>query len=116
MAQPPAEREPPDPRFLLANERTMLAWLRTALAFVATGLGLVALGHVGLNSDWLLLAAAASCLVGIVTAGWAHRHWRQVDAAIRDETALPVASIGPVLVVGVVLLALTGIIVVASRL
>jgi putative membrane protein len=38
----PAESEP-DPRFILANERTFLAWSRTALALVAAGLAIVQL-------------------------------------------------------------------------
>jgi putative membrane protein len=37
----PVETEP-DPRFLLANERTFLAWIRTALALIAGGLALAA--------------------------------------------------------------------------
>jgi putative membrane protein len=39
MAEPDPE---PDPRFLLANERTFLAWIRTALALIAGGLALAA--------------------------------------------------------------------------
>jgi putative membrane protein len=40
---PDADSDPePDPRFLLANERTFLAWIRTALALIAGGLALAA--------------------------------------------------------------------------
>jgi uncharacterized membrane protein YidH (DUF202 family) len=34
----------PDPRFTLANERTLLAWIRTALALIAGGVALELLG------------------------------------------------------------------------
>jgi putative membrane protein len=101
---------PPDSRFLLANERTMLAWLRTALAFVATGLALVALRHVGVDQDWLLVGAVVSSVVGIGTALWAYWHWRSVDRAIRSGTPLPPPTIGPLLVVGIVVIAVTGIV------
>jgi putative membrane protein len=114
MATPP---EPPtDPRFLLANERTLLAWLRTALAFVATGLALVALRHVGVHQDWLLVAAVVSSVVGIATALWAYWHWRALDRAIRSAAPLPPPSIGPLLVVGIVVIAVIGIVAVVVRL
>ena len=106
----------PDPRFLLANERTMLAWLRTALAFVATGLALVALRHVGVDQDWLLVGAVVSSLVGIATALWAYWHWRDIDRAIRSGVPLPPPKIGPLLVVGIVVIAVTGIVAVVVRL
>ncbi|MGH3472749.1 MAG: YidH family protein, partial [Nocardioidaceae bacterium] len=80
-APPP---EPPvDARFVLANERTLLAWLRTSLAFVAIGVALVALRHLGSHDQWPLLAAAASCVVGMVAAVWSYGHWRAVDAALK---------------------------------
>ena len=113
---PPAPPEPPDARFLLANERTMLAWLRTALAFVATGLALVALRHVGVNQSWLLVGAVVSSLVGIGTALWAYGHWQAVDQAIRSSRPLPPPRIGPLLVVGIVVIAVTGIVAVVVRL
>jgi len=108
--------EPPDPRFLLANERTLLAWLRTALAFVATGLALIALRHVGVHDGWLQVGAVVSSVVGIATAMWAYRHWRVVDQAIRSGTPLPPPSIGPLLVVGIVVVAVTGIVAVVVQL
>ena len=101
--------DPPDPRFLLANERTLLAWLRTSLAFVATGLALVALRHEHFSSDWLMLAAVVSCVIGVIAASWAYVRWRSVDQAIRNRTAIKPPNIGPVLVVGIVILAGTGI-------
>jgi inner membrane protein YidH len=113
---PPREEQPTDPRFLLANERTLLAWLRTSLAFVATGLALVALRHVRFSSDWVMVAAAASCVIGVLTAIWAYLHWRSIDTAIRQARPLPGPSIGPVLVVGIVVLASTGIIAIATML
>jgi putative membrane protein len=36
----PAEGDKPDPRWSLANERTVLAYSRTALAFLVAGLAL----------------------------------------------------------------------------
>ena len=112
MVTPP--EPPPDPRFLLANERTMLAWLRTALTFVATGLALVALRHVGVEQDWLLVGAVVSSLVGIATSVWAYWHWRVIDRAIRSGTMLPPPSIGPLLVVGIVVIAVTGLVAVLA--
>ncbi len=108
--------EEPDVRFLLANERTMLAWLRTALGFVATGLALVALRHVGVRAGWLMVAAGVSCCVGIVTAIWAYAHWRNVDRAIRESKPLPGPGIGPLLVIGVVVIAATGVIAILAQL
>ncbi len=111
----PPPPEPPDPRFLLANERTLLAWLRTALAFVATGLALVALRHVGVSQNWLLLGAVVSSLVGIATALWAYWHWKAVDEAIRSGAPLPPPKIGPLLAVGIVVIAVTGLVAVVVR-
>ncbi len=47
---------PPDPRFSLANERTVLAWLRTSLAFVAAGLGASTAAHLLQLTDLLVVS------------------------------------------------------------
>lgn len=112
--EPPADPGPVDPRFLLANERTLLAWLRTSLAFVATGLALVALRKASFSSDWLMVSAAASCVIGVVTALWAYWHWRLIETAIRNSAPLPKLRVGLVLVVGIVVLATTGIIAIVT--
>jgi putative membrane protein len=96
-----------DARFVLANERTLLAWLRTALAFVALGVGLVALHHFSPEAEWAPVAAAASSLVGLVTAVWSYGHWRRSDDAIRTGRSLPAPTAGPLLVVGLVVIAVT---------
>jgi putative membrane protein len=109
-------KEPADARFILANERTLLAWLRTALAFVAIGVALVAFQHLGSQADWPLVAAAASCVVGLVTSVWAYWHWRRVDAAIRQGRELPHPTVAPLLVAGVVVMAVTGLVAIVARL
>jgi putative membrane protein len=103
-----------DPRFLLANERTLLAWLRTALAFVATGLALVALRRESFNSDWLMVGAAVSCGLGVLVALGAYRRWRAVEWAIRTTSPLPPLRVGPLLVLGIVVLASTGVVAIVT--
>lgn len=105
---------PPDPRFLLASERTLLAWLRTSLAFVATGLALVAIRHAGVDSGWPLVGATVSSLAGVLIAVWAYLHWRAVEDAIRKSQPMPSPGIVPVLVLGVVVMAATVILAIVS--
>ena len=80
-----------DPRFQLANERTLLAWMRTSLGLLA---GAVAVSSpVSRLSDparaslglWLV---AVSALTGFV--GWTR--WRRTRRALEDNTELPGAT------------------------
>lgn len=94
----------PDPRFSMANERTYLAWVRTALALIAGGVALEALG-LPLQPQ-LRLAASILCLVlGLLVPPWAWSAWGRAERAMRRGEALPGTLLGPVLAVGVAVVA-----------
>ncbi|WP_246081956.1 YidH family protein [Nocardioides litoris] len=95
----------PDPRYLLANERTFLAWVRTTLAVVA---GAVALEGIGLPEHDGLRAALVAALLGFGAATMllAHRRWRRVDRAMRRGEPLPPFGLGLLVTVGLVLVVL----------
>jgi putative membrane protein len=102
--------EEPDPRFSLANERTLLAWLRTALAFVVTGIGAVALDDLIGQPVLVAVVAAAASVVGAGTAVVAYHRWQHTERALRLRRPLPSTRPAAVLVLAVVILALTGVV------
>ena len=106
--------EDPDPRFTLANERTLLAWLRTALAFVVTGVGAVALDMVIKRPVLVAVVASAASVVGAGTAVLAYWRWQRTERALRLRRPLPSARPAAVLVLAVVVLALAGVIALAG--
>jgi putative membrane protein len=94
----------PDPRFSLANERTFLAWVRTALATVAGAVALHALAtpaNDGLRTTIvvILLVLAAGCTV------LAFLRWAQIERTMRLRAPLPGFSMGWVLTIAIVLVA-----------
>lgn len=84
----PDDREP-DPRILLANERTFLAWIRTALAFVAGGIAIAHLidGDGGHSAE--LLVALGLIVFGAALAGGSYVRWRHVERTLRGGGPLP---------------------------
>ena len=102
-AQPPGEAPgttvgaEPDPRFLLASQRTFLAWNRTALALT------VGSGAAGLTVALLLIGFGAFVAVRC------HRLWRRVDDALRAGQPLPPSDLPQILTGGVVLFALAAV-------
>jgi putative membrane protein len=102
------DAQEPDPRFVLANERTFLAWVRTSLALIAGGVALahlVTLRQPGwlqlLLSIVLVVAGALLCLLG-------YHHWRSCDRALQENRPLPsprfaVGLVGLVAVFGLLL-------------
>jgi len=84
-----AEGEAPgqavDPRFALANERTLLAWLRTALALLA------AAGAVQQFSDFTGRTGLALLvsMVGVAAAIAGGRRYQRTDAALRRGQGTP---------------------------
>lgn len=96
----------PDARFSLANERTALAWVRTGLGLVAGGVALTSFATFAELPRVLDLVAALACLAGGGSALWALVTWRRYERALRRGEPLPAPTALPVLVVGVVVLAL----------
>jgi putative membrane protein len=94
----------PDPRFLLANERTFLAWNRTGLALVGGGL---AAGQL-LDFDSLIAELAVSLppiALGAALALLSYRRWQANDRALRHGEPLPAANASRILPWGIATLA-----------
>lgn len=90
----------PDPRFTLANERTFLAWIRTALALLASGIAVEAFAS-GLFSPGvkrlLVVGLLSLSLIVSLSAFW---RWMGVERALRQQAALPVSLLMPLLSLG----------------
>lgn len=96
----------PDARFSLANERTALAWVRTGLGLVAGGVALTSFSTFAEMPVLLEVVAAVACLAGGTLAVYALRSWRTHEIALRTGSPLPAPAALPVLVAGVVSMAL----------
>ena len=97
-----SERRSPEAQFQLANERTYLAWLR-ALALVASGVAAARL-LAGQTLPWAWeTVGILLILAGVVTAAFARRRWRAMNAAIREGEPLPAPGIA-VMIAGVIVI------------
>jgi putative membrane protein len=97
------EGEEPDPRFSLANERTLLAWIRTSIALVAGGLATSQLLQDLPGADWALAFPLA--LLGLAMAATSHGHYRAIQRAMRLGEPMPRSPLPRILAVGVTLIA-----------
>ena len=96
----------PDPRFSLANERTLLAWIRTSLALAAGGLALFFTDE--LFGDWSALLSAAAFSISIVVVVGALGRWARMERALRRGDGLPAPWLAATLVGALVLGAVIG--------
>ena len=91
----------PDPRFVLANERTLLAWARTSLAFIAGGLAVANLLPAAAVPGGRGLLGVALAIVGALMAVGGYVRWWRADRALRADQPLP-TTVLPLLLTGAV--------------
>lgn len=117
MSEPSGRRWPssvygsgaePDPRFTLANERTLLAWIRTALSLVGAGVVIDAV-ELELSDTIQHVVSAILVVLGGVAAVGAWFRWVSIERAMRNGRPLPglplaAGVIFGLVVVGVVVL------------
>ena len=92
----------PDPRFSLANERTVLAWIRTSLALLAVGIAIEALA-LPIQPALRFVAALIFILLSLIAVVHAWVSWRRDERALRAGSVLPGPSTGLVIVGGIML-------------
>ncbi len=99
------DSDEPDPRFTLANERTLLAWIRTSLALVVTGFTAAAARLVVTHADTeLRWVAVILCPLGAALAVYACVRWAFTERAMRRRRPLPATGLVLVVVAAPVLL------------
>jgi putative membrane protein len=112
----PAEGEEPDPRWSLANERTLLAYSRTALGLVVAGLAIAGSHSVADLPIWVaVLGFPAIALGAAVAIGGRHR-FLESQRALRLREPLPAPLLAVLLPLGIGLFAIAGFAVVAIEL
>jgi putative membrane protein len=85
-------QEPVDPRWLLANERTLLAWLRTGLALQAAGLAVSE--FVAGPPRWVRGSISGVLIaMGVLVAVLGYRHTREVRQAMYSGKPIPDATL-----------------------
>jgi putative membrane protein len=97
--------DPPfDPRFTLANERTLLAWSRTSLAFIASGLAIIQFFDHFVMPGGRRLIGVPLILLGGMVAAVSGRQWHEREEAMRAGRPIPKSSLGQVVSIGIVLI------------
>lgn len=96
----------PDPRFSLANERTLLAWIRTSLALAAGGLAVLLTDE--LFGDWSALLSGAAFTLSLVIVLGALGRWARMERSLRLGQGLPAPWLAVTLVGSLVLGAVVG--------
>jgi len=103
--------EEPDPRFSLANERTLLAWIRTSIALIAGALGTASLLADLPGARWALAVPLA--LLGVAMAGTSHGHYLEIQHAMRHGEPLPHSPLPRILAYGVTVIGVAACVVIA---
>jgi putative membrane protein len=103
----------PDPRWSLANERTLLAYIRTALSLLVAGLA-VAASHTVIEAPaWLAALGLPLIALSAAVALAAGRRFLAVQRAMRLGEPLALPRIATMLPWGVAMVALGGFVMAA---
>jgi putative membrane protein len=119
MHQPrwwPVEGEEPDPRWTLANERTLLAYSRTALGLVVAGLAIAGSHTVADLPLWFAVLGLPVITLGAVVALAGRRRFLEAQRAMRRHEPLPAPTAASLLALGIALIGGVAILLVAIEL
>ena len=100
----------PDPRWSLANERTLLAYNRTALALVVAGLAVSGSRNVAEVPRWFAAIGLPLIALGGAVAAGSRARFLAVDQAMRRGEPLPRARVALSLPWGIALVAVAGMV------
>ena len=103
--------EEPDPRWSLANERTLLAYVRTALSVLVAGLAIAGSHTVTQVPAWLAALGLPLIALGAVVALSARRRFFANHQAMREGEPLTVPPLASTLPWAIALIAAIGLVV-----
>lgn len=112
----PTEGEEPDPRWSLANERTLLAYERTSVGLVVAGLAVAGSHSVAGAPAWLAAIGLPLIALGGAVALLGRRRFIRAQHAMRTGAPLPAPRVAVLLPVGVAAVAAGGLVLAAFQL
>ena len=89
------QREEPDYRFSLANERMFLAWIRTALAILAGAILVHEFASHIRPASFIGSASVALALLAAILGAGAYLRWKANEIAMRHSRPLPYSRLLP---------------------
>ena len=112
----PTGGDEPDPRWSLANERTLLAYSRTALGLVVAGLA-IAGSHAAADLPvWFAAIGLPVVALGATLSIAGRRRFFEAQRAMRFGEPMPAPTAASLLPLGVALIGIAGLIVAAIEL
>lgn len=112
----PAEGEEPDPRWTLANERTLLAYERTALGLLVSGLAVAGSRAVAEAPRWFSAIGLPLILLGAAVALEGRRRFLTAQRAMRMGEPLDAPAVVSFLPWGIAAIAAIGVVAVLAQL
>ena len=112
----PSEGEEPDPRWSLANERTLLAYERTSVGLVVAGLAVAGSHSVADAPAWLAAIGLPLIALGGAVALLGRRRFVRAQHAMRTGAPLPAPLVAAFLPWGVAVVAAGALVLAAVQL